>query len=204
MAHDRTTAFLGLGASVLFFLALATFGALDPAYSQTTKAVSELGSVGAPNQLSWNLIGFLAVGMLLAQFGWRLGGRVDDRPAKWFLMLFGLSFAATAIPADMNNLRSAGSTAHIVASMAAFLFWGLALIRLVWIKLSLKGLKLVSGIALVLAVGSILLRASELFLPGFAQRISFSVMFGWVAVAAIILLRSAGEETQSQTSQMSA
>ncbi|HEX8308837.1 MAG TPA: DUF998 domain-containing protein [Allosphingosinicella sp.] len=204
MAHDRSTAFLGLAASVLFFLALSAFGALDPAYSHTTKAVSELGSVGAPNQLSWNLIGFLAVGVLLALFGWRLGGRVDDRAAKWSLMLFGLSFAATAIPADMNNLRSAGSTAHIVASIAAFLFWALALIRLVWINVPLRGLKLVAGIALVLAVGSIILRTSELLLPGLAQRISFSVMFGWVAVAAILLLRSAGEETQPRASQTSA
>lgn len=190
MAQDRITAFLGLGASILFFLALAAFGALDPAYSHSTKAVSELGSVGAANQLSWNVVGFVAVGILLALFGWRLGGGLDDRPAKWLLMLFGVSFAATAIPADMNDLSSAGSTAHILASIAVFLFWLSALLRLVRIRTRLPGMKLTTTTALALALGSILVRASELLLPGLAQRISFVVVFGWVVVVAVLLLQS--------------
>lgn len=189
VSQDRMTAVLGLAASTIFFLALVAFGALDPAYSHTTKAVSELGSVGAANQLIWNLVGFLAVGILLALFGWSFGESVDDRPAKWLLTLFGLSFAATAIPADMNNLRSTGSTAHIVASMAVFLFWVLALLRLLWIKPRLPSLKLVTGIALALAVGSIVLRGSELLPPGLSQRISFAVVFGWVVVIAMLLPR---------------
>jgi hypothetical membrane protein len=184
------SALLGIGACTLFFCALAAFGALDPAYSHTTKAVSELGSAGAANQLLWNLVGFLAVGSLLSFFGWRFGRSVGDRPAKWLLTLFGLSFAATAIPADMNDLGSTSSTAHIAASIAVFVFWALALLRLIWIPRRLPRLKMASGVALALAVGSIILRASELLLPGSAQRVSFVVVFGWVVVVAMLLLRS--------------
>jgi hypothetical membrane protein len=190
MTRDRLTALLGIIASIVFFVALAAFGALDPAYSHATKAVSELGATGAENQLGWNLAGFLTVGILLAVFGWRLGSRVGDRAVRWLLTLFGLAFAATAIPADMGNLRSSSSTAHIAASLAVFLFWALGALRILLIDARLGGLKWATGLALTFAGASVLLRASELLLPGLAQRVSFLVVFGWVIAASVLLARS--------------
>ena len=73
MASTRMTGWIGLAATGLFAAALGLFAALDPAYSHLTNAVSELGVVGAPSQLAWNLIGFIAVGVLLAAFGRGLG-----------------------------------------------------------------------------------------------------------------------------------
>lgn len=189
MTINRLTALSGLAASVVFFTALIAVGALDPSYSHFTKAVSELGAIGAPNKLVWNLLGFFAVGILLAIFGWRLGGYLNDEVCRGFLTLFGIAFAATAIPANMDDLGSFNSTAHIVASLAVFLFWSLALLRLLFTEQRLEGLKLASGVALALALGSIVLRGSGLLLPGLAQRISFLVVFGWIIVAAILLLR---------------
>jgi hypothetical protein len=187
--RHQSTAWLGIGASAIFFTALAVWGAADPAYSHSTKAVSELGAVGAANQLTWNLTGFLAVGIMLAIFGWRYGKLLDDRLTGWLLALFGWAFAASAIPVDMDDLRSSSSIAHIVAAMAVFLFWALALIRILFIKRRLPGLKPATAAALALALGSIVLRASELLLPGLAQRVSFLVVFGWVVVAAVLLMR---------------
>jgi len=190
MTRNERTGWLGLAASLGFLAALLAFAAFDPAYSHATKAVSELGAVGAPNRLAWNLIGFLGVGGLLSVFGWGLGKAVDDRPTAWLLLLFGIAFAATAVPADMSDLGSAGSVAHIVASQAVFLFWVLALGRLLFVRTGVAGLRLATAAALVLAVASIVLRGSELLLPGLSQRVSFAVMFGWVAAVSALLLRS--------------
>lgn len=189
MTRNERTGWLGWAASLGFLTALLAFAALDPAYSHATKAISELGAVGAPNQLAWNLIGFLGVGSLLSAFGWGLGKAVNDRPAGWLLLLFGVAFAATAIPADMSDLGSAGSLAHVVASQAVFLFWVLGSGRLLFVKAGVAGLKLATGAALALAIASIVLRGSELLLPGLSQRVSFAVIFGWVAAVSALLLR---------------
>ena len=182
---------LGLLSVVAFTAALLLFAALDPDYSHATKAVSELGAVGAPSQLAWNLIGFLGVGLALAGFGWGLGQAVSDRWTGGLAVLFGLAFAATAIPADMNDLGSAGSVAHIIASQAVLLFWVAAVVRLLFIRPAGPALRWIAAAALALAAGAIVVRALGALQPGAAQRLSFAVVFGWVAATSLILLRRA-------------
>lgn len=189
-----TTAFtgrLGLLTTLIFSAGLMLFASLDPAYSHATKAVSELGAVGAPNQLAWNLIGFLGVGLGLAAFGWGLGSVIADRWTGGLATLFGLAFAATAIPADMNDLGGPGSVAHIVASQAVLLFWAAALIRLLFVRRAGAALRWIAAAALALAVGAIVVRGLELLPPGLSQRLSFAVVFGWVAATSLVLLRRA-------------
>lgn len=189
-----TTAFtgrLGLLTTLTFSAGLMLFASLDPAYSHATKAVSELGAVGAPNQLAWNLIGFLGVGLGLAAFGWGLGSVIVDRWTGGLATLFGLAFAATAIPADMNDLGGPGSVAHIVASQAVLLFWAAALIRLLFVRRAGAALRWIAAAALALAVGAIVVRGLELLPPGLSQRLSFAVVFGWVTATSLVLLRRA-------------
>lgn len=182
---------LGLLTTIVFTVGLLAFGAWDPAYSHATKAVSELGAVGAPNQLAWNLIGFLGVGLALAAFGWGLGKAIGDRGTGGLAVLFGLAFAATAIPADMNDLGSPGSVAHIIASQAVLLFWAVALIRLLFVKRAGLTLRWIAAAALALAAGAIVVRGMEWLPPGLSQRLSFAVVFGWVAATSSVLLRRA-------------
>ncbi|TAJ60681.1 DUF998 domain-containing protein [Brevundimonas sp.] len=191
MTSARTSGWTGLAAAGLFAGALGVFAALDPTYSHLTNAVSELGAVGAPNQLAWNLIGFIAVGLLLAAFGRGLGREIATPSASGLLILFGLAFAATAIPADMSDLGSPGSTAHIVASQAVLLFWALALIRLLFVRRAGPALRWIAAVALALAVGAIIVRGLEALQPGLSQRLSFAVVFGWVAATSLVLLRRA-------------
>lgn len=191
MTSARTTGWTGLVATGLFAGALGVFAALDPTYSHLTNAVSELGAVGAPNQLAWNLIGFIAVGLLLAAFGRGLGREIATPSAGGLLILFGLAFAATAIPADMSDLGSPGSTAHIVASQAVLLFWALALVRLLFVRRAGPALRWIAAAALALAVGAIIVRGLEALQPGLSQRLSFAVVFGWVAATSLVLLRRA-------------
>ncbi len=191
MTSARTTGWTGLAAAGLFAGALGVFAALDPTYSHLTNAVSELGAVGAPNQLAWNLIGFMAVGLLLAAFGRGLGREIATPSAGGLLILFGLAFAATAIPADMSDLGSPGSTAHIVASQAVLLFWALALVRLLFVRRAGPALRWIAAVALALAIGAIIVRGLEALQPGLSQRLSFAVVFGWVAATSLVLLRRA-------------
>ena len=189
MTRNQTAGFSGVAAGVGFPILLILFAALDPDYHHGTKAVSELGVVGADNALAWNLTGFMGIGMLLAGFGWGLGRSVEDRFTVGMLTLFGLAFAATAIPADMDNLRSPGSIAHIAASQLVFLFWLVGLGRLMFVKRAGGLVRLLAVLGLLLAVGSIILRGSDLLSPAWAQRVTFGVVFGWVLANGIVLWR---------------
>lgn len=188
----RVAAALGLGATVWFWAALFGFAALrNDGYSHLTKAVSELGVVGAPNMQAWNLLGFGLTGLLLAGFGWGLGRVADPeqpRTGLW-LILSGLAFAAAAVPADMEALRSPGSLVHTAASLLMFVFWLPAAWRLSRRRSEWRALAIVSGAALWMALATMLLRFTPLPPPGLGQRVSFAVYFGWVAAASLLLWR---------------
>ena len=101
----------GLAGTVLFTIALITFAESYPGYSHATKAVSELGAIGAPHGMAWNIIGFILPGLLLAFHGWGLG-RVTQSPlVSVLLAISGLAFASTSIPADMSDMNARHSAA---------------------------------------------------------------------------------------------
>jgi hypothetical membrane protein len=178
---------LGLAATSLFASSLVFFAAAHPGYEHGTKAVSELGAAGAPNALPWNLIGFLLPGVLLALFGLGVGASARDRRAGVYLALSGMAFAATAVPADMSNLRSPLSLGHIAASLLVFAFWLPAALRL--LKPPAAGLRRATMIFLLLAIVAAAIRFTPLLLPGWGQRLSFLAYFGWVCTVSLLLLR---------------
>ena len=53
----------GLTAFSWFFAWILLLAAFRPEYRNATKAISELGAVGAPNMLLMNLFGFAGTGM---------------------------------------------------------------------------------------------------------------------------------------------
>jgi hypothetical membrane protein len=182
-----TTGWLGLAATLLFAAALLFFPAAHPGYEHGTKAVSELGATGAPNALAWNLIGFLLPGLLLALFGLGVGSAVQDRRTGVYLALSGIAFAATAVPADMENLQSPFSLAHTAASLMVFLLWLPASMRL--IRQPAPELRRVTTFFLGFALAAAAIRFTPLLLPGWGQRLSFLAYFGWVgAVSSLMLL----------------
>lgn len=192
----RGTAALGGFAAVWFGALLFGFAAVrTDGYSHLTKAVSELGVVGAPNMLAWNGLGFGLTGVMLAVFGWGLGRRVEPerRLIAGWLTASGLAFAATATPADMEALKSPGSLIHIGASLLVFVFWLPAAWRLAGGR-SGPALARVSTVALWAALAAMLIRLAGVVPPGLGQRLSFAVYFGWVFAAAGVLWRSAANQ----------
>ena len=182
----RVTAVFGLAATFVFLAALILFAAAYPGYEHGTKAVSELGATGAPNAFAWNLLGFFLPGVLLALFGLGVGTVANNRRTGLYLALSGVAFAATAVPADMDDLQSPLSVVHIAASLMVFLFWLLGALRL--LKHPLPELRRATVIFLLLALAAGGLRFTPLLLPGWGQRLSFLAYFGWVATVSLLLL----------------
>lgn len=187
------TAALGILAFAWFWTALFWFGGLNADYSQFTKAVSELGTIGAPDATAWNIFGFGLTGVLLALYGWRLAHLAlpGERMAAVWLALSGAAFAGTGVfPADMNAWTSATTVLHIVMSFLVVVFWFLG----AWYFLGRKDgfskpFATVTIVCMILTVLAFAARFMPFILPGLAQRISFGAYFLWYLASALLVLR---------------
>lgn len=203
---ERTAGAAGVAAVVIFWTALFIFAAAYPGYSHSHKAISELGALGAPHALLWNLFGFIVPGVLLSMCGAGLAKAIevsDRRTAVyWLLVMSGVGFAGTGlIPAEVRDgspfMRSPFTLGHVLMTflsgipwvIAAFLLIGRAKRNPAWHRS--RGVIIV--LAAVCAAGfavNILAQAIPVLAhrPGLAQRISFGVYFGWFLVMAVHLL----------------
>lgn len=205
MMNERAAGAIGITAFALFWVALFAFGALHSDYSHLHKAVSELGVLGAPHALAWNLIGFIMPGLLLALFGAGLATAIDGRRgALWcLLVLSGLCFAATGfVPGEMHNgspmMESPLTQGHLLFSNLAPLFWAIAsflLIRRVKKNPNWKPFTTLATVSAVVCVGGSLssIVASAVIpilseMPGLVQRFIFAFYFGWALVMSLQLL----------------
>lgn len=187
--NDRAAGYIGMAATVLFAACLLIFAEISPGYSHATKAVSELGAIGAPYQFAWNVLGFLLPGILMIFHGWGVGAAASDRVAGFFLALAGLSFAATSIPADMANYSSTNTVGHIAASSGAFGFWLIGALKLAYQRGSERHLlSRVAVLSLWLAVAATIVRFSGLVYPGTGQRVAFAAFFAWIFASAVVLI----------------
>lgn len=200
----------GIAAFSIFWVALFAFAASRSDYSHLHKAVSELGVIGAPHALAWNLIGFIVPGLMLALSGAGLASSIDGRRGAlwWLLVLSGLCFAATGvIPGEMRNgspiMDSALTLGHLLASNLAPLFWAIAaflVIRRVKKSPRWKPMTtLVAVYAVVCVAGfifSIVASASAAIpgldhMPGLVQRFCFGFYFFWFLIMAFHLRAAA-------------
>lgn len=178
---------LGRIAGPWFFACLFGLGAIQPGYSHLTKAVSELGAFGAPYAATWNLLGFFFTGGIILFFGIGLRqlliGREVRSTGGWSVIAIGITFAATAIPADFElRLQSPWTIAHAVFVLlgpVAFAWsacvWPFALARLGASRYAITTC-IATGLLIVPAF------ASNAFLtqtPGVGQRLGLAVMFFW-------------------------
>jgi hypothetical protein len=187
----------GLAAFAWFFGWMLLLGALRPDYHQATKAVSELGAIGAPYMLLMNACGFVGTGLLLALFAHGYRSRLGrGAPGSTALVVTAVLFALTAVPleigADGNPDMASGMTqVHLVFVLLAPLPWLWAATRISWLgrRGPRVGLALASGLA---AAGLVVITALSFAqalpeAPGLLQRASFVVFLGWYAVAALLL-----------------
>ncbi|MDC0937046.1 DUF998 domain-containing protein [Pirellulales bacterium] len=178
---------LGKVAGVWFFACLFGLAALYPGYSHLTKAVSELGAFGAPHAVIWNVLGFFSTGGMIVLFGLGLQHLLRKRNVKSTggisVVALGITFAATAIPADFElRLQSPWTVAHAVFVLlgpVAFIWsaavWPRALARLGAPRSHVR-MCAAAGLLLLPAFASNALLSQT---PGVGQRLGFAVIFLW-------------------------
>ena len=164
-------------------------------YSQLTKAVSELGAVGAPHALAWNVLGFIVPGLLLAACGVAIGTVVDGRRGalRWLLAGSGVAFAATGVfPAVMQHgspvMQAPSTVGHVVMLLLSSVLWLVAigvLLRKIRreprLRRLLKPFVIVTVVALSGLAANVLHGAIQplAYRPGLAQRLGFAGYFLW-------------------------
>lgn len=211
---DKMISSAGIVAAAVFWSALFIFAALRPDYTHFHKAISELGAFGAPNALAWNLIGFIAPGVLLAVCGAGIAMRVDGRRTSlyWLLIVSGLGFSGTGVfPTLMQDgspsLESAWTIGHVLMTLVSGFPWLIASVILVlhvrrsphWQRLTAACL-ILSLFAIASLLVNILSRGLPYLSenPGLAQRIAFVFYFAWFLVAGFLFSdRSATEANGS-------
>lgn len=199
--RDRMNAWLGLAgpaAAALFFTALVGFAALrTDGYSHATKAVSELGAVGAQNAQAFNLVGFILPGLLVAALAMGLARGLGATAGPLLLAVAGLGYALAGVfPFDMEARESTTSLLHLGAAQLCGLAFSFAVFPLgsaMRRHPAFTALGRVTpwfALALVANVGwQVLWRVTGLVLPGWGQRIAFVGFFLWVTLAGMLLAR---------------
>jgi hypothetical membrane protein len=164
-----------------------------PEYSHLTKAISELGSVDAPNPWVWNILGYIIPGLVIALLGLRLGdvlrGTRRARVASFALVASGLFMSLSGVfPGDFDDRTSATMIMHAVGSLgsfAGFLVAGAvypfvfgrfpAWRRYAWPSAALVVLSVLTGF----------LRTGDA--PGLGQRLGFFCFFAWIGLVGVAL-----------------
>ena len=125
---NKQYAFLGLIAPVIFWLTYFILSGMRPEYTFLTKAVSELGAVGAPNKWTWNILGYILTGLLISIYSYGLFRSVsNNQGSKWPLIGFvlsGLFMSFSGVfPGDFDNKQSTTMLLHTTGSFGSYLFF---------------------------------------------------------------------------------
>ena len=210
LVNARRVWVCSLLAATVFWTALVAFGILRADYSQLTKAVSELGAVGAPHALAWNVLGFIVPGLLLAACGLAIATAFDGfgNVLRWLLTGSGVAFAGTGVfPAVMqygSPLMQAPSTVgHVVMLLLSSVLWLIAigvLLRKIRceprLRRLLKPFVIVTVVALSGLAANVLHDAIQPLAqrPGLAQRLGFAGYFLWFVSLSMWIAMSTMEQ----------
>jgi hypothetical membrane protein len=124
----KTYAIFGISATVLFWTTYIIMSNLRPEYNLYHKAVSELGSLDAPNKWTWNILGYILTGVLIAIYSFGLFKNISNaQGSKWPLIGFGFSGLFMSLsgifPGDFNNRQSTTMLLHTVGSVGSYIFF---------------------------------------------------------------------------------
>ena len=198
---SRALRFAGIAAAVLFAAAVAGFGAALDGYLQSRHPVALLGAKDFPHALAFNLLAFVAPGMLAGMAAMTLRSRLPAE-AGWMarigaqlVLLSALAFIAMGLlPLDADDLENAASRLHGTAWMlwAVAFVPGVALLALglwrdrQWPRFA--RLSLAAAVCVLIAA----FVQTDAIPAGVAQRIAFGIWFAWLTYADFSLGRKTG------------
>ena len=186
---EKRIGIFGLLSVATLLIALLIFGLLNSEFHFFEDYISNLGAKDEPNALLFNLIGFVSVGMLLFIFGLSYGKLLNDKLLSILLSLFGLGFAFTAIPIDMELSNTPFSKAHIVAICLGLACWLFGLSRLGYNPKLARSIRNRANFTAVILVTAMIGSASEIWSMPVTHRLVFAIVFGWTAITSIELIR---------------
>ena len=189
---EKSVGLIGLSCVLLLVMAVLFFGLTNSEFSFIHDFISKLGAKGEPYAIWFNLIGFVAVGILLFTFGWLYGMLLNDKLLSVLLSLFGLGFALTAIPIDMEASDTPFSKAHVVAITLGLACWLFGLSRLGYNRQLKKGIRNRANFAAVLLVVSMLGFVLGFWSMPITHRLVFGIVFGWTAITSMGLFFNRG------------
>ncbi|MBX2917445.1 MAG: DUF998 domain-containing protein [Cyclobacteriaceae bacterium] len=196
MTH-RHYALIGMAAPILFWSTYFIMAGLRPEYSFYTKAISELGSVDAPNKWVWNSLGYGITGLFISVYAYGLFRSVAGNAASKFpligLVLSGLFMSLAGIfPGDFDNKQTTTMLLHTIGSFGSYLFFLLAAFTYPKHMNASAYWKQASGSTLLFTWLTILFGAWPFLfpsMPAVGQRFIFLFYFVWIFYTAIKLYR---------------
>ena len=196
MPSSKTIGLLGLIAPMWFIFLYLVMSSLRPEYSHLTKAISELGSLDAPNKWVWNILGYILTGLAISLLSYGLWKEFRAQKRSFIpivaLTLSGLLMALSGIfPGDFDNRESLTMLLHTIGSLgsfAAFLLAGFWLPNIFRNVSSWRWIATPSVTLVVLSIVTGFLRSGSM--PGLGQRLGFLSYFLWVMLVSYGLWRS--------------
>src|SRR6478736_7930689 len=182
----RQFALMGIFAPLLFWATYLFISLKRPEYSFLTKAVSELGSVDAPHQWFWNMLGYIIPGILITIFSFGLHRSIsgDSKLSFLGLLLSGLFMTLSGIfPGDFNDRESLTMLLHTVGSFGSYSFFLIAAFtyprqmrKSAYWKRAVAPTVVFTWMTIVFGAWPFLFPS----IPAFGQRIVFFFYFLWI------------------------
>ena len=168
-----------------------------PEYSFLYKAISELGSLDAPNKWFWNFFGYIIPGLLISIYSIGLYKSIAQKNSSKlpligiFLSGFFMTFSGI-FPADMENRTSTNTILHMVGSYGSYIFFLIGAFtypKLIKLNSYWKSsnLPLLTFVWLTIVFGSWYWIFPNI--PSVGQRITFFFYFAWIFYTAIRLYK---------------
>ena len=196
--NNKGFAFSGIASAFLLGTTYFVMANMRPEYSFKYKAISELGSLDAPNLRFWNILGYIIPGLLIAMFSiglYKYSAKNNNSKIPYYgLILSGLFMTLSGIfPADMENRKSTTTILHMIGSYGSyisFLFTAFTYPK-IW-KKNTNWQPLIKP-TLICVWLTIVFGSWYLFfpnIPSVGQRIVFLFYFLWIVISAIRLYKT--------------
>ncbi len=187
----RNLLLCGALAGIAFFTTVYVVAAFVPNYSHLAETISEIGEVGSPMAIPFQ-VGMLAVNLLVILFGAALLAFAKDRGLStvpvYFVLFFGLADIGTNVfpsPHPLHNVFGLSLTIGYMAPIAFAIGWRRAE--------ATRAIARFSAVVALLLFASIFLNISPAFnrdlypleYYGAVQRSAFVLFYGWCAYLGI-------------------
>ena len=189
--NNKTKGLIGVIAVVMSILTILIMAELrTDGYNHFHKAVSELGSIDAPNKWIFNIFGYIIPGILISLFSFNLLNEFRSYPIKsypFYLFFFSGIFLTLAgiFPANMEYRKSISSIIHSIGSLGGGICWLLCALTLWW---QLKKNNTWKSIAIYTFLIPFIMIIAMSFVsentPGISQRIAFAANYLFILILA--------------------